>query len=126
MARMRALRVSLIVAGLLFVFGLTGMMILGPTAWAWQPRQHEYQQMILGFYAVLGLFLLRAAGNPLRHRSLIWFTVWSSMVHAAVMAINALRDPGERAHLWGDVPVLLLVAIVLAALIPKLGGAWRL
>lgn len=117
---------SLIVVGSLFAFGLAGLMTFAPAAWAWQPRQHEYQQMILGFYAVLGLFLLRAAGNPMRHRSLIWFTVWSSMVHAAVMAINALRDPAERGHLWADVPVLLLVAIVIASLIPKLGGPWRL
>ena len=117
---------SLIIIGLLFVFGLTGMMTFAPAFWAWRPRHHEYEQMILGFYAVLGLFLVRAAGNPLRHRSLIWFTVWSSIVHAAVMAIHALRDPAERAHLAGDVPALLLVAIVLAALIPKLGGAWRL
>ena len=125
-ARLRALRVSLIVIGLLFAFGLAGMMIFAPASLAWQPRQHQYEQMILGFYAVLGLFLLHAAGNPLRHRSLIWFTVWSSIVHAAVMAIHVLRDPAERAHLAGDVPALLLVAIVLAALIPKLGGAWRL
>jgi hypothetical protein len=126
MARLRALRVSLIVVGLLFTFGLSGMMTFAPVRWTWQPRQHEYEQMILGFYAVLGLFLLRAAGNPLRHRSLIWFTVWSSIVHAAIMAIHALRDPAERVHLAGDVTVLLLVAIVLAVLIPKLGGAWRL
>ncbi len=117
---------SLIIIGLLFAFGLTGMMIFVPAFWAWQPRQPEYEQMIIGFYAVLGLFLLRAAGNPLQHRSLIWFTVWSSIVHAAVMAVHAIRDPAERAHLAGDVAALLLVAIVLAALIPKLGGAWRL
>jgi len=126
MARLKALRVSLIVVGLLFTFGLAGMMIFSPVGWTWQPRQHEYEQMILGFYAVLGLFLLRAARNPLRHRSLIWFTVWSSIVHAAVTAIHALRDPAESAQLAGNVPVLLLVAIVLAVLIPKLGGAWRL
>jgi hypothetical protein len=120
------LRVSLIVVGSVFVFGLPGMMTFAPAGWAWQPRQHEYEQMILGFYVVLGLFLMRAAGNPLRHRSLIWYTVWSSIVHAAIMAVHALRDPAERAHLLGDVPVLLVVAIVLAALIPKLGGAWRL
>ncbi len=126
MARLRALRASLIIIGLLFVFGLTAMISFAPAFWAWQPRQHEYEQMILGFYAVLGLFLLRAVGNPLRHRSLIWFTVWSSIVHAAVMVVHAIRDPVDRGHLVGEVPVLLVVAFVLAALIPKLGGAWRL
>ena len=117
---------SLVIVGSLFAFGLTGLMILAPAWWAWQPRQHQYEEMILGFYAVLGLFLLRAAGNPLRHRSLIWFTVWSSTVHAAIVAIHAFREPAELAHLVGEVPAFLLVALVLAALIPKLGGAWRL
>lgn len=126
MARLKALRASLTLAGLSFVFGMTAIVIFAPAGWVWQPRQPEYEHMILGFYVVLGLFLLLAARDPLRHRSLIWFAVWSSIVHAAIMAFHALRDPTERAHLLGDVLVLVIVAFVLAALIPKLGGAWRL
>jgi len=75
--------------------------------------------MILGLYATLGVFLLIASSNPPAHRSLIWFTVWSSVVHAVIMAAQAFGDPAERGHLWGDVPALLVIAIVLAALTPR-------
>jgi hypothetical protein len=75
--------------------------------------------MIIGVYATLGVFLLIAARNPYAHKSLIWFTVWSSVVHAAIMGVQALNDPAERGHLVGDVPALILVAIVLAALTPR-------
>jgi hypothetical protein len=61
-------------------------------------------------YATLGVFLIRASRDPLANRSLIWFTVWSSVVHALVMAASAVGDPAERWHLVGDVPALLVVA----------------
>ena len=112
----RALRVFLIVLGVTFIFGLYPLTQLWPTGWAWTPAQPEYLQMILVIYATLGIFLLRAAREPWRHLSLIWFTVWSSVAHAVVMAVQALRDPTERGHLPGDVLVLLLVAAVLAML----------
>jgi len=57
--------------------------------------------------------------DPLQHRSLIWFTVWSSITHAAVMTVQAFQGEGHMGHLWGDVPALLVVAVVLAALTPK-------
>jgi hypothetical protein len=75
--------------------------------------------MILGVYATLGVFLLFASRNPLAHLSLIWFTVWSSVVHAGIMALQALTNPDQRAHLWGDVPALLVIAAVLALLTPR-------
>jgi uncharacterized protein DUF6632 len=53
------------------------------------------------------------------HTRAFWFTVWSSVVHGAIMGVQALSDPAERGHLVGDVPALILVAIILAALIPR-------
>jgi len=72
--------------------------------------------MIVGVYATLGVFLIWASSNPLAHRSLIWFTVWSSVVHAGIMAVQSM--PAEHiGHLLGDVPALILVAIVLGGLL---------
>jgi hypothetical protein len=45
--------------------------------------------------STLGVFLLLAARDPGRHFSLIWFTVWSSLVHAGVMAVHSFTDPGQ-------------------------------
>ncbi len=75
--------------------------------------------MILGVFATLGVFLLAASRNPLRHLSLIWFTVVSSLVHGGIMAIQAMNMPSEHGHLLGDVPALILVAVVLALLTPR-------
>lgn len=72
--------------------------------------------MILGVYATLGVFLLLASRRPLKHLSLIWFTVWSSAVHGCIMAVQALQFPEHRGHLLGEVPALVLVALVLAVL----------
>jgi hypothetical protein len=97
--------------------------IVWPSGWSWHtgaPHQlPHYLQMILGVYATLGVFLLIASRNPLAHLSLIWFTVWSSVVHAGIMAAQALANPDQRGHLWGDVPALLVVAAVLAVLTPR-------
>jgi len=65
------------------------------------------------------VFLVLAARDPLAHRSLIWFTVWSSIVHAGIMAAQALAYPEHRGHLLGDVPALLIIAAVLAGLTPR-------
>jgi hypothetical protein len=115
------LRPVLIAFGLIFIFGILILNRLWPSGWAWVPEQPAYLHMILGIYATLGIFLLLASRNPTEHLSLIWFTVWSSIVHAVIMAIHSLTDPGQIGHLWGDVAALLLTAGVLAALTPRMG-----
>ena len=79
----------------------------------------HYLLMIMGVYATLGVFLLIASRDPYAHKSIIWFTVWSSVVHGGIMAAQSLSDGAERGHLIGDVPALFLVAIILAALMPR-------
>jgi hypothetical protein len=79
----------------------------------------HYLQMILGVYATLGIFLLIASRKPLANLSLIWFTVWSSVVHAGIMAAQSLANPEHRGHLLGDIPALLVVAAVFAVLTPR-------
>ena len=119
-AQVRYLRIALIVVGLIFIVGVYPlMMALWPSGWRWSPYQPEYEQMILGVYATLGVFLLLASRDPLQHLSLIRFTVWSSLVHAGIMTVQAIQTPGERGPLLGDVPALVIVALLLAALTPR-------
>jgi hypothetical protein len=118
--RIRVLRVALVVFGLIFLVGVYPLMMSWwPAGWRWQPNQPEYEQMILGIYATLGVFLILASRNPLQNRSLIWFTVWSSLVHGGIMAVQAMNMPAEHGHLLGDVPALALVGIVLGILTPR-------
>jgi|SRR5579864_5185398 len=117
--RLKYLRIALVVFGLIFVVGIYPLTILWPSGWSWNAGQSEYLQMILGIYATLGIFLLLASRNPLEHRSLIWFTVWSSVVHAGIMAVQSFESAQYMGHLYGDVAALLLVAVVLAILTPR-------
>jgi hypothetical protein len=55
--------------------------------------------MILGVYATLGVFLMIASRDPMAHKSLIWFTVWSSFVHGTIMAIQSFADARHISHL---------------------------
>ena len=118
--RVKFLRIALIVFGLIFLIGVYPLTIVWPAGWAWHHTgQSMYLQMILWIYATLGIFLLLASRDPLANRSLIWFTVWSSVVHGGIMAVQSIVNPEHRGHLLGDVPALLIVAVVLAFLMPR-------
>jgi hypothetical protein len=111
---MKYLLFALQLVGLIFIFGIYAFVIIWPSGWSWHTGHSHYLphylQMILGVYATLGVFLLIASRNPLAHLSLIWFTVWSSIAHAAIMAVQAPANPEQIGHLWDDVPALLVVA----------------
>ena len=117
--RVKYLRIALLVVGVIFIVGIYPLTILWPSGWSWNAGQSEYLQMILGIYATLGVFLVIASRNPLAHKSLIWFTVWSSIVHGGIMAVQSLTNTQYMGHLWGDVLALFVVAVVLALFTPR-------
>jgi hypothetical protein len=125
--RVKNLRVALMAEGIIFIVGLYSLIMIWPSGWSWHSGPSHtlphYLQMILGVYATLGVFLLIASRNPLANLSLIWFTVWSSVVHAGIMAAQALANPEHMGHLWGDLPALLVLAAVLALLTPRAATA---
>jgi len=119
-ARLRYLKIALVVIGASFVVVVYPLTIFWPSGWTWHTDGPDlYLQMILGIYATLGVFLIIAARNPLEHLRLIWFTVWSSIVHGGIMAVQALVYSEHRGHLLGDVPVLFIYAAVLSWLTPR-------
>jgi hypothetical protein len=113
------LKIALTAFGVVFIL-IYPLGMVWPSGWVWHGGQGQYYlQMICGVYAVLGVFLISAARNPAAHRSLILFTVWSSIVHAGIMAAQAIHDGHELGHLAGDVPALLLVVAALWYLMPS-------
>lgn len=119
-ARLKTLKIVLVLIGAFCVIGIYPLTVVWPSGWTWHASgQSMYLQMIIGVYATLGVFLIMAARNPLANLSLIWFAVWSSLVHGGIMAVQATVYPEHRAHLFGDVPVLLIAAIVVAVLTPR-------
>ncbi|HET8750862.1 MAG TPA: DUF6632 domain-containing protein [Sphingomicrobium sp.] len=125
MSNNKLLSYALIVFGLAFCL-IYPLAIVWPSGWAWHsgpPASNDYYMMIVGVYATLGVFMILASRDPAANRSLIWFVVWSSIVHALVMAWEAMRNPAMSGHLTGDVPALLLIAIVLGYLMMSRSAA---
>jgi hypothetical protein len=118
--RLKYLRIYLVVVGVIATFGLWPLTILWPSGWAWHASGRSYYlEMIIGIYATLGVFLILAARNPLANLSLIWFTVWSSIVHGGIMLVQSFSGEHHMGHLWGDVLALFLIAGGLAILTPR-------
>jgi hypothetical protein len=109
MNRELALKVALVVVGLLFSALVYPLMMF--------VRQEPALAMMLSVYVTLGVFLLLAARNPSANRSLIAFTAWSSFAHAALMAVQAFRNFIARGELLGAV-VLVIIGVALIALSP--------
>ena len=114
MNRERALKVVLMLVGLLFSAGLYPV-----TDSLWHANQSMYAEvMMLSVYVTLGVFLLLAARTPSANRSLIAFTAWSSFAHAAVMAVMAFQKADERGELLIAVGVLIVIGAALIVLAP--------
>lgn len=80
-------------------------------------RQEPALAMMFSVYVTLGIFLLMAARNPAANRSLIAFTAWSSLAHAAFMSTQAMRNMVARGELIGSA-VLVVIGVALIALSP--------
>lgn len=118
MSRHSLLQAALIIFGAVFCL-VYPLAMIWPSGWAWHegpPASSQYFMMIVGIYATLGVFLIRAARDPAAHRSLIEFTIWSSLVHALIMTVQSFGAPGHMGHMLGDVPALLIVTLVLGVL----------
>ena len=105
----RALKVVLVVVGLLFVATVYPLLLF--------VKQAPALAMMLSLYVTLGIFLLLAARNPSANRSLIAFTAWSSLAHAGLMGVQALRNFVARGELLG-VALLAVIGVTLIVLAP--------
>ena len=109
MNRERALKIVLVVVGLLFRAAVYPLLLMA--------RQDPARAMMMSLYATLGVFLLVASRDPSSHRSLIAFAAWSSFAHAAIMSMQALLNMIARRELIGSV-VFGVIGIALIVLSP--------
>jgi hypothetical protein len=109
MKRERALKIVLVLVGLLFCGAVYPLVLMA--------RQDPALAMMMSLYATLGVFLLLASRNPSAHRSLIAFAGWSSFAHAGVMSFQALLNMIARRELIGSA-VFLAIGIALISLAP--------
>jgi tryptophan-rich sensory protein len=110
MRRERALKVVLVLVGLLFTAMVYPLVLF--------VKQEPALAMMMSLYVTLGIFLIMAARSPSENRSLIAFSAWSSFAHAAVMSFQAFRNLIARGELIGSA-VLVVIGVALIALSPK-------
>jgi hypothetical protein len=121
MWRERALKIVLVLVGLLFTAGVYPLIgsLLHPAG------SDMGDTMMLSLYVTLGIFLLIAVRNPSAHRSLIAFAAWSSFAHAVAMSILGLEIASQRVGFLVGSAVLVVIGVALIALAPAKQGVER-
>lgn len=118
MYRLRILQVFLVLLGLALIAGIYPLI----TSLVNRGDVSQGDQMILGIYIPIGIFLLLAARKPEEHRSLIAAFAWSTLGHDAVMVVQALQ---HNVFDRGDLPgfaVIAAIAVALIVLLPRRGS----
>lgn len=116
MRRERALKIVLVLLGLLFCAAVYPLLLM--------VKEDPALAMMMSLYVTLGIFLLLASRNPSAHRSLIAFTAWSSFAHASVMAVQAYLGFIAHRELLG-VATFVVIGLALTALTPAKQSAER-
>ena len=128
------------VLGWLLVVGLIVMVFVYPPGFLWgdHPEEfpnigpthppspydglHPYLYMLGALYVAFGILLIRGAKDPCRNVALFDFGILSSVLHALVMVPQSFYYPNEHAHMWADVPVLFVMAVVMWVWYPERKG----
>ena len=114
MWRGRALKVVLVLVGLLFTAGVYPLIgsLLHPA------DSDTGDTMMLSLYVTLGVFPLIAVRNPSANRGVIAFAAWSSFAHAVAMSILGLEIPSQKVGFLVGSAVLVVIGVALITLNP--------
>jgi quinol-cytochrome oxidoreductase complex cytochrome b subunit len=121
MWRLRALRILLVLFGLIFVAGVYPLITSVRSGWL--ANKEDAEPMGLSLYVTMGIFLLLAARNPSANRGVITFAAWLNIAHAAVMSVMAVHLPNERQDLLIASAVFACIGAVLILLAPAKASA---
>jgi predicted MFS family arabinose efflux permease len=119
MHRERALRIVLVIVGLIFLAGIYPL--ITSIREGWQANKEDSTPMGISLYVMQGIFLLLAARDPSAHHGVITFAAWLNIAHAAVMTVMSIHLPHERQDLLVASAIFCLIAVVLIALLPPKG-----
>ena len=116
MSRDKALRVLLVLFGLIFVAGVYPL--ITSVRSGWQANKEDAEPMGLSLYVTMGIFLLIAARNPSANRGVITFAAWLNIAHATVMAVMAIHVTSAREGLLIAAAVFGVIGAALIMLAP--------
>jgi hypothetical protein len=94
MRRERALKVVLLVVGLIFIAGIYPL--ITSVREGWRANKEDPLPMGISLYVTQGIFLLLAARDPLANRGVITFAAWLNIAHAAHDPIGLEGRRGAR------------------------------
>ena len=123
MRRERALKVVLVVVGLIFIAGIYPL--ITSVRDGWRANKEDPLPMGISLYVTQGIFLLLAARDPLANRGVITFAAWLNIAHAGVMTVMAIHLPNERQDLLVASAVFGAIGAVLITLPPRMQPAER-
>jgi hypothetical protein len=120
MKRERTLQVVLVLVGLFYSFW---GYILFDALWhsSWLNGHNDVLPMFLSLNTALGVFLLLAVKQPVKHRSLIAYGAWSSLAHGFTMSIQSAEAAARGMHRRDspqDIIIFVIIGIALLALLP--------
>jgi len=116
MWRQRALKVVLVLVGLVFTAAIYPL--ITSVRSGWQANKEDSLPMGPSLYVAMGIFLVVAARNPSANRGVIVFAAWLNNAHATVMTVMAVHLPNERQDLLIASAVFAGIGAVLILLAP--------
>ena len=120
MRRERVSQVVLALIGLLYL-SWTYPLFDSLSHFSWFQKHQDPFPMFMSVNAVLGVFLLLAAKQPARHRSLIAFGAWSTFAHAFTMTVMSLEAWSHGVHRQDspqDIVIIGGIGLLLLAVLP--------
>jgi len=117
MLRKRALKVVLVLVGLIFIAGVYPLVT--SVRDGWRANKEDPLPMGISLYVAQGIFLLLAARDPSANRGVINFAAWLNIAHAGVMTVMSIHLPNERQDLLVASAVFAGIGVILIALNPS-------
>lgn len=117
--RRKALRICMIIFGLFYLLAPALYVNFTPDAYKWAPYSQPYEYLLVAVFAALGICLLLASKKPLSNIIIIDFTILNSIFAGAFLTYNAFVQPGEMIHLFLDIPLFYLIALIFIVLYPR-------
>ena len=120
MKRERALQVVLVIVGSFYTFW---GYLLFDALWhsSWLEGHNDVLPMFLSLNTALGVCLLVAVKQPAKHRLMIAYGAWSSLLHAFTMTIQSAESAAHgmrRKDSPQDIVIFVVIGVTMLALLP--------
>jgi hypothetical protein len=116
----RALQIAVLLVGLFY--SVSGYILFDNLRRSeWLHNHNDVMPMFLSYNTALGVCLLFAFKQPIKHRLLIAYAAWSSLAHGFTMTIQSAQAAAHAMHRrdspW-DIVIFGVIGVTLLLLLP--------